>query len=390
MRGAFVGKVKKVLIIGGGIGGLSTAIALQKKGVQTEVWEKNSEWNVYGVGIIQASNQLRELGVLGVADECLAQGCEFPGWRFYNAAGDVLNEVPTPRADHYPANNGISRRDLHQILLDNAIKNGAIVKMGLTFSKIDNRENSVYVESTEGTSGEYDLLVGADGIRSLVRSEVFGKEYQPNFVGQGGWRYPMAKPEGLEWSGLVYGKKNKAVIVPMGPDSIYITAVSPESLNERMPEDQLHLMMQDRLKEFGGIVAELREKIVNPKEVVYRPYEEFLMPSPWYRGRVLLIGDAVHSSPPQLGQGAALAIEDAVVLADLVAQDYEIDKLLAEFMNQRIGRAKLVVETSVQLLEWEKLEWEGKLDPSINPSATFGQALKKMTEPILQKETLEN
>jgi 2-polyprenyl-6-methoxyphenol hydroxylase-like FAD-dependent oxidoreductase len=157
-----------------------------------------------------------------------------------------------------------------------------------------------------------------------------------------------------------------------------------------MPEDQMHVLMRDRLKEFGGIVAELREKIVNPKEVVYRPYEEILMPSPWYRGRVLLIGDAVHSSPPQLGQGAALAIEDAVVLAELVAREKDIDRLLAEFMNQRIERSKLVVETSVNLVEWEKLEWEGKLDPSINPSATFGQALKKMTDPILQKETLEN
>jgi 2-polyprenyl-6-methoxyphenol hydroxylase-like FAD-dependent oxidoreductase len=385
-----VGEIKKVLIIGGGIGGLSTAIALQKKGVQTEVWEKSSEWNVYGVGIIQASNQLRELGVLGVADECLAKGCEFPGWRFYNAKGEVLTEVPTPRADNYPANNGVSRRDLHHILLDHAVKYGAIVKMGITFSKIENREDCVYVESTEGTSGEYDLVVGADGIRSQVRSKVFGEEYQPNFVGQGGWRYPMAKPEGLEWGGLVYGEKNKAVIVPMGPDSIYLTAVSPEARDAHMPADQLHLLMRDRLKEFGGIVAELREKIVDPKQVVYRPYEEILMPSPWYRGRVLLIGDAVHSSPPQLGQGAALAIEDAVVLAELVAREKDIDRLLAKFMEQRIARSKLVVETSVNLVEWEKLAWEGKLDPSINPSATFGQALKKMTEPILQKESLEN
>jgi 2-polyprenyl-6-methoxyphenol hydroxylase-like FAD-dependent oxidoreductase len=155
-----------------------------------------------------------------------------------------------------------------------------------------------------------------------------------------------------------------------------------------MPIDQLHLLMRDRLSEFGGIVAELREQIVNPKEVIYRPYEALLMPSPWYRGRVLLIGDAVHSSPPQLGQGAALAIEDAVVLADLLGRVDDLDKVLAEFMEQRMERCKLVVETSVNLVEWEKLEWEGKLDPSINPSAAFGQALVKMAEPILQKEYL--
>ena len=379
--------IKKVLIIGGGIGGLSTAIALQRKGIETEIWEKNEVYRVHGVGIIQASNQLRELAELGVYEECIEKGCIFPGWRFYNAKGDVLNEVPTPQADDFPANNGLSRKDLHQILLDNAVKLGAVIKMGQTFSKIDNREETVYVESTKGTSGEFDLLIGADGVNSHVRHEIFGDNYKPRYVGQGGWRYPMTKPEGLEWGGLVYGEKNKAVIVPMGPDTLYLTAVSPEDRDARMPKDQLHLLMRDRLKEFGGIVAELREQIVDPNKVVYRPYEEIMVPSPWYVGRVLLVGDAVHSSPPQLGQGAALAIEDAIVLADLIDKNNNLDEVLPEFMNQRIDRSRLVVETSVNLVEWEKLQWEGKLDPSINPSAAFGMALKKMTEPILQKES---
>ena len=380
-----MGKVKSVLIVGGGVGGLSAAIALQKKGIQAEVLELNKEWNVYGVGIIQASNQLRELGVIGVADKCLSSGCEFPGWRFYNAAGQQLAEVPTPTVENYPANNGISRRELHEILFDEALKNGVKIRMGTTVSLIENRENSVYVECTDGISGEYDLLVGADGVRSKVRSMVFGEHIKSEFIGQGGWRYPMAKPEGLEWGGLFYGKKVKAVIVPMGPDMIYLTAVSPESRDTRMPEDKLHDLMRDRLQEFGGIIAQLRDQIVDPKEVVYRPYEALLMPSPWYKGRVLLIGDAVHSSPPQLGQGAALAIEDAVILADLLGKEEDINMVLSEFMNKRIERCKMVVETSVNLVEWEKLEWEGKLDPIINPSAVLGQALLKMAEPILEK-----
>jgi 2-polyprenyl-6-methoxyphenol hydroxylase-like FAD-dependent oxidoreductase len=128
---------------------------------------------------------------------------------------------------------------------------------------------------------------------------------------------------------------------------------SSEPGNPRMPPEGLAEMFRARLAPFGGIVARLREQIVAPAEVVYRPLEVLLLPSPWYRGRILLIGDAAHTTTPHLGQGAGMAIEDAVVLAELLDQDLGLETALERFMERRFERCKFVVESSIQVGEWE-------------------------------------
>jgi 2-polyprenyl-6-methoxyphenol hydroxylase-like FAD-dependent oxidoreductase len=373
--------VKKVLIVGGGIGGLATAIALQKTGIQTEIVEKQKEWNVYGVGIILQSNALRAIDALGLTEEFLAIGTTHSALHIRDSQGNMIFDAPIHPSGKFNMTGGIPRRDFHEILLQAAIKHGTKIRMGTTVEVIENADSFVYTKFTDGTSETYDLVIGADGVRSKVRNMVFG-EIEPNFVGQAVWRYTFERPENLENITMYYGQKAKAGIVPMTKDSAYVFIVTAEPGNPWKQEDQLHVQMREAFQEFGGLIAELSEQITDSKEVVYRPLETLIVEKPWYRDRVLLIGDAAHATVPHLAQGAAMAIEDALVLAELLPQDVPLSDILNEFMDRRFERCKFVVENSNRLVNWELLQLEGRLPKENNPNAIVAQSLMKMTEVI--------
>jgi 2-polyprenyl-6-methoxyphenol hydroxylase-like FAD-dependent oxidoreductase len=374
-------KVKKVLIVGGGIGGLATAIALQKVGIETEIVEKQKEWNVYGVGIILQSNALRAIDALGITEEFLAVGTTHSALHIRDSQGNMIFDAPIHPSGKFNITGGIPRRDLHEILLQTAIKNGTKITLGTTVEVIENAGSFVYAKFTDGTSGTYDLVIGADGVRSKVRNLVFG-DIEPTFVGQAVWRYTLKRPKDLENITMFYGKNAKAGIVPMTKDNCYVFVVTAEPGNPWKQEDQLHVLMREAFKEFGGLIAELSEQITDPKEVVYRPLETLIVEKPWYRDRVLLIGDSAHATVPHLAQGAAMAIEDALVLAELLQKDEPVLDILNEFMERRFERCKFVVDNSNTLVNWELLQLEGRLPKENNPNAIVAQSLIRMTEVI--------
>jgi 2-polyprenyl-6-methoxyphenol hydroxylase-like FAD-dependent oxidoreductase len=153
-----------------------------------------------------------------------------------------------------------------------------------------------------------------------------------------------------------------------------------------MPDEGLAPLLKARLAEYGGPVAEIASRLdrsdIAKDDIVFRPMEAILVPSPWYRGRVVLIGDAVHAVTPHLAQGASIAIEDAVVLADLLAASDHVDQALAAFMSRRFERCKMVYDAGLQLAEWENLAFAGQPAADANPGALFQQALNDLAAPI--------
>lgn len=375
--------IERVLIVGGGIGGLCAAIGLNRVGISTEIVEKNRDWTVYGVGIIQPSNQLRALEELGLAQQCVELGAPFDGWEFFDQDGSSRGRVANPRVaeTNYPPINGMARPALHKVLTTEALSLGVRSRLGITVDKIDSRSDAAYVTFSDGSADRYDLVLGADGTYSRVRSLIFEDVAAPTFIGLSVWRYNFQRPPGMNWGSVHYGHAAKIGLVPMAKDMMYMFVVTAEPGNPRITKDQLPDAMRERLTGFAGTIADLKTQITDPDGVVYRPMEPLLVPPPWHRGRVLLIGDAAHSTTPQLSQGASMAVEDAALLSQLLPQPRPLEEILQEFMRRRYERCKFVVDASLQLGRWELAEFEGRKDPKADHVGLMSKAAEILAQP---------
>jgi 2-polyprenyl-6-methoxyphenol hydroxylase-like FAD-dependent oxidoreductase len=359
--------VRKILVVGGGIGGLCTTIALRRAGLDVDLVEKNPAWDVYGVGIIQPGNALRALNELGLANEAVAQGHRIVGDRTWLADGQTQladNDWP-PLVDGLPPGNGITRPRLHHILQTHTLDSGADVRTGVTFSALGDHGDGVRAEFTDGDTREYDLVVGADGLYSQVRATVFPDAPRAKYTGQVCWRYNLPRIEGLDKIWVYIGGTGTAGFVPLADDLMYMLTIEkpPEGQPFKLPTKGLAAVYRERLQQFGGPVAEQRELVVDDEAVVYRPVENVLVPPPWYRGRVVLIGDAAHATSPHCGQGAAQAIEDGIVLAEELTGEHSVDAALEAYMERRYDRCKMIVEGSETIGRWE-LDHSLPVDPT--------------------------
>jgi 2-polyprenyl-6-methoxyphenol hydroxylase-like FAD-dependent oxidoreductase len=374
--------IRNVLVIGGGIGGLTAGVALRQAGIDVDLVEINPSFSVYGVGIIQPNNTLRALDQIGLAQECVDLGTAFPGWRIHDADGKFLMDAPNESraAPKFPPNNGITRPDLQRVLSDAAYAHGVSIQLGTKVESLSDHGSSVSVTLSNGATREYDFVIGSDGLYSDTRKRLFGDTVTPQFTGQAVWRYNFVRPERVQWGEIHIGPHSKVGLTPLRPDLMYMFLVSAEPGNPRMPADRLATLMRERLAGFTGFIAELREQITDAAGVVYKPMENFLLPAPWHKGRVLIIGDGAHATTPHLAQGAAMAIEDAVLLGSLFKRDAPLELLLAEFMSRRFERARYVVESSDQIANWEMEHWRGVDNPAARPGELLYEASLALLE----------
>jgi 2-polyprenyl-6-methoxyphenol hydroxylase-like FAD-dependent oxidoreductase len=371
----------KVLIIGGGIGGFSTAIAMHQRGISVEIVELHRDWRVYHVGIIVQSNFVRALAQLGVGKEAVDAGFAYRGWRFlHNDDGRELarDEGVSTAGAQYPADLGLARPALHHVLLNKVQDLGILLRQGVTFSSITQGNDAAKVTFTDGSSGTYDLVVGADGAYSKVREVLFEGKFKPTFTGQGVWRYNLPRPKDLNWAEAYISDPTRSIgTVPLTQETMYIFISNPEPGNPFFPPETLDVEMRKRLAGRGRRVEEFADHIIDPALVVYRPLEACVLPSPWYKGRVVLVGDAAHSATPHLGQGAAMAVEDAIVLAEEYQAAGTLEGRLQKFMDRRFPRAKFIADNSIQLGKWQL-----NPVPEADPIGVYHRVRKFIGEPI--------
>jgi 2-polyprenyl-6-methoxyphenol hydroxylase-like FAD-dependent oxidoreductase len=375
--------VSKVLVVGGGIGGLTAAVALRQQGIAVDLIEIKPDLSVYGVGIIQPNNTLRALSQIGLAQSCIALGAAFPGWRIHDTTGKFLFDAPATdsAAPGMPPINGITRPLFHKVLSEAAIGAGAVIRLGTSLAGIENRGAQVHVRFNNDTKTDYDFVIGCDGVYSDTRRRLFGEAVKPRYAGQCVWRYNLSRPAGIEWGHLYFGPDSKVGLVPLSPSLMYMFIVTAEPENARYPSPDLARMMRERLSAYTGLVAEFREQIVDPTGVVLKPLENVLLAAPWVRGRTIIIGDAAHATTPHLAQGAAMAIEDAVLLGELLGRHGPLEPLLEEFMARRFERARFVIESSRQISAWEQEQWRGIKNPEARPGELLREATLALMDP---------
>jgi 2-polyprenyl-6-methoxyphenol hydroxylase-like FAD-dependent oxidoreductase len=351
-----MGEIKRVLIVGGGIAGMAAAIGLQRTGIAADVVELDPDWRVYGAGITITGPTLRALDRLGLLDQVVDQGYCYNTTQICDAAGNVIvasRVSGQPLGARIPNSGGILRPVLHHILSTATRASGATVRLGVTAAKIEQNGGPVAVEFTDGTAATYDLVVGADGIHSRMRDMLFPDAPRPIFTGQGCWRAVVPRPAAIDRANVYVGGPVKAGITPVSRDEMYLFLLQHVPNNPRMPEEQWPELLARQLRAFGGVLGDIGQSLDASSRINYRPLERLLLPPPWHRGRAILIGDAAHATTPHLASGAGLAVEDALVLSELLADVIPLAVAFHEFMARRYERCRMVVENSVRLGELE-------------------------------------
>jgi 2-polyprenyl-6-methoxyphenol hydroxylase-like FAD-dependent oxidoreductase len=368
--------VGRVLVVGGGPAGLSTGTVLGKRAIDAEIVEINEELRPLGSGLTMTGATLRALRMVDehALDRCVEEGIGHDALNFGNVEGAILNTVPMPpvAGPDKPGGFGIMRPIFWGLLAEAAQRAGTKLRLSTTVTAIEQSGDGVDVTFSDGSHGSYDLVVGADGLHSKVRELVFPDAPEPFFTGQTVWRAVVPRPTDMSDDiGMYYGPRLKAGCNPISPTEMYVFVVENTPEVTRPPREQWPEMIRELLVDFGGIIGWARERMTDPAKIDRRPLHAILQPAPWYRGRVLLIGDAAHSTTPHLASGAGIAIEDAVVLGELLDEHDSLHEALSSFMDRRFERCRLVVENSLQLGEWEKHPDDPEADPAALSNASF-------------------
>jgi 2-polyprenyl-6-methoxyphenol hydroxylase-like FAD-dependent oxidoreductase len=367
--------VSSALVIGGGITGSVLALALAKRGVSVDLVELSPVWRGVGHGITVQGNALAALAKVGVLDEVLSRGVPFNQLRMRQADGTLIAEVPTPRTGgpELPATLGALRSDLQDVLCERVYAAGVTVRLGLTVRGLAQDAHRAYAEFSDGSTGRYDLVVGADGIRSTVRA-MLGITTTPQPSGMSIWRVVADRPAEMDCAEVYYnGPRYKAGYAPISADKCYAYILDTDGTLRDFGGQPAWELMYERSAGYGGTWGKIRETIGPESNVSHTRVEWLLVPDPWFRGRIIVIGDAAHACPPLIAQGAAMCAEDAVVLAELVAGDHPLETTLPAFMARRLDRVELVVRNSMRLVRWEMgLEPHTEEDVARTMNSTLG------------------
>ncbi|WP_278877570.1 FAD-dependent oxidoreductase [Paracoccus yeei] len=348
--------VKKVLIVGGGFSGMTAAIEFQRAGFQVDLVEIDPNWRSYGAGISLHGATMRVMQRIGIFERYLKVGAATHGLEMRSPVDDsIIVSIPTPSVgEGLPGGGGVMRPVLAELMRDAVRTTDTTVRLGHTFSSMQDGPDGVRVAFTNGQSATYGLVVGADGLYSAVRKVAFPDAPAPRYMGQAVWRAVVPRPKGVDRPVMWISGKLKAGLNLVSDTEVYLFLMENRATNDFVDPCTFVDTLSDLLGNFPSpILSGVRAGLGAESRIIFRPLEQFLLPRPWHRGRIVLIGDAVHATTPHLAAGACIGVEDAVVLAECVAQSDSLTQALDTFQDRRWERCRMVVENSGRLGEIE-------------------------------------
>ncbi|MFG1955463.1 FAD-dependent monooxygenase [Micromonospora sp. NPDC048830] len=348
--------ISAALVVGGGIGGLAAATALARRGVTVDLVEIRDNFDVPGVGLGQPVNALRALRDIGVVDEVLAAGFKFDRLRFCDRDGRVILDYAYRFSDDtLPLVAALPREALHAILIRAARAAGCRLILDTSVTDIRDRAESVEVTLSNGHQQGYDLVAGFDGIRSRTREWMFGSKYEPAHSGYSAWRVVVARPDDVRSMDFYQGLGSKTGFMPLTSEAMYLFHICPEPEGAWYEKEELLPLLRERLQQYGGIVGDVRDTLTEQHDIIYSPLQPLLVEEPWFKGRVVLGGDAAHVFPPHMTQGAGMALEDAVVLAEEVTSPgSDVRGALGRYFSRRYERCAFVSRFARRMIDDEQ------------------------------------
>ena len=338
------------IIIGGGIGGLTTALALQQKGINVRVFEQAPTIEAVGAGIWMAPNAMKIFEKLGVAKLISESGQALYDIQVRTTKGKLLSRIDGEKIKqkHGFVTIATKRSAVHEILM-NAIENGTIStnKKCINYTE---KAGGVEVEFSDGTSESADFVIFADGLHSLGRKRLSTSD-SLRYSGQTSWRFlvDFALPNPREmleiWapqSGLRVGYS----MINAKEVYVYITVATEEGGKDELASVKENLIQLCQV--FGEPIYALINT-VEPEKIIRSDISDFAPIKTWFKGNVLLLGDAAHATTPNLGQGACQAIEDAWCLANLFSTDKTIEQIFEAFQKKRMKKTQYITNTSCRL-----------------------------------------
>ncbi|SBS29487.1 FAD-dependent urate hydroxylase [Marinomonas spartinae] len=349
--------VNKVLIVGGGFSGMATAIELRKHDIEADLVELDTSWRPEGAGISLGAATLRALEKLGVYEEFEKEGHHSTGADLLAPHGALIAHISGGGVEgsEVTGEGAILRPKLGKILSNKVLELGTNVFLGNSFETIEQDEHQVHVTFLDGTKKDYDLVIGAEGLHSKLRGQFFPNAPTPEYVGQGVWRAVIPRPSEINSTRIWLSDDVKIGVNPCSDANMYMFITESRPTKDHIDPILWTNIMADLIKPFPdpalqALIPHLFEEGAN---IDYRPLFNLLMPAPWNKGRVVLIGDSVAATTPHLASGACIGIESGIVLADELHRQSTLQAALDAFHERRFKRCELVVKNSARLSEIE-------------------------------------
>jgi 2-polyprenyl-6-methoxyphenol hydroxylase-like FAD-dependent oxidoreductase len=329
-----VGSTMKILIIGAGIAGLAMARALELRGYNPEIIERRPGSPMVGQGIFLLGNATRALGDLSLIEKIRGSAYPIEAQRILTSRGRILNDVDTHKTwgECGPCL-ALPRQTLVEILSSALEQTRVVYNNTATLSMI---EGTRKVRFADGRNAEYDLVIGADGVHSQVRSSAFSCAGSRS-LGLACWRMMVPNSRRIDaWTAML-GSKRTLLAIPIDNENLYLYADCPVTEYG----DGSLTVLKGLFADFCDPVGPLIESL-DSDTIIHSAYLEEVPAQTFVSDRVALIGDAAHASSPSMAQGAALALEDALVLAAALHRERSVPQALASYSNQRMARVQWV------------------------------------------------
>lgn len=333
-----------ISIIGGGIAGLTTAIALQRLGVPYTLFESAPEIKAVGAGLVLAANAIKGLQQLGIADTIIEAGRVLDAFTIYDDKGRVITHTDCKALDEqYGISNfTIHRAALHHLLYTQLDSSCVVLNKKATGAT--QNSNGVTVTFSDGTTHQTDYIIVADGIHSRIRQQLLPQS-NPRYAGYTCWRAVVSNSNlQLEETTETWGTRGRFGVAPLAHNKIYwfacLSGPADSATFQQYTTDDL-------LKHFGRYHHPIPELIraTSNDQLLWNDIFD-LKPIPQYAfNRILLIGDAGHATTPNMGQGACQAIEDAVVLGQELAR-HSAEEAFKAYEKRRLKRTHYVINQS--------------------------------------------